>query len=111
MDPTLAPLITLILQNGVPGLLLVILVFMVRHHLSVLKEHQEEKEAVTKQHEAALTKAVEDQRELEKELRGKIEELLKDQLETQKPLTEALVEYNRLVKRLDIRRNPEYERE
>lgn len=111
MDPAFSALITLILQNGVPGLLLVILVVLAKHHLRTLKEHHSEKEAMKKEHDAALSKAAEDQRELEKELRVKIEELLKDQLETQKPLTEALVEYNRLVRRLEIRRNLPHERE
>lgn len=100
MDLTLAALIALIIQNGVPGLLLVAMFFLVRHHLAVLKGHQETIDDLKKIHSDQIDKCAIENRELEKELRDKIEELLKDQLETQKPLTEALVEYNRLIRGL-----------
>ena len=74
------------IRNGVSGILLIILIALSKHHLDTIKVHQKEK---AEYHD--------EKAKLEKALREKIEELLTDQLEAQKPLTEALLEYNRLI--------------
>lgn len=111
MDPILGPMISLIVQYGATAILVIGLFFLIKHHLEVLKDHKEQIKEIEAKFKSDMTIINQDRQELEKELRDKIEELLKDQLESQKPLTEALVEYNRLAKSLKPRRNDNDEKD
>ena len=79
-------LLSFAIQNGVAGVLLIILYLFTKHHLDVLNKHHIETERVHKEKEA-----------LERELRQKIEELLKDQINSTQPITEALLESSKVM--------------
>lgn len=99
MDPTTA-FFAFIIENGLAGFLLIALIYLANHHLKILNQHKKTISQIKKDYQTQLDHLNEEKNKLEKELREKIEELLKDQLEAQKPLTEALIEYNRLVRNL-----------
>jgi len=90
------------IQNGVSGLLIVILYFFTKHHLKILKDHVKAIDKLKEEFKKELEKVQNDKDELEKELREKVEELLKDQLSTQQPQTEALIESNRLLREIRV---------